>query len=106
MAGSVDINQILLQINSVERVQQVQQQHPDAQQRYFEIELNKEKKQLKEKVKNAQEAEQLRIKEKEERRKREKKARGNRATKEEDISGDPDDETAGCELGGKVDIKA
>ena len=57
MVRSVDVQQVLLQTNSIERVQQVHQQHPDVQQRYFEDRLSKQRKDLKEKVKETHETE-------------------------------------------------
>lgn len=57
MVRSVDVQQVLLQTNSIERVQQVHQQHPDVQQRYFEDRLSKQRKELKEKVKKTHETE-------------------------------------------------
>ncbi|NTW17619.1 MAG: hypothetical protein HGA41_09235 [Syntrophaceae bacterium] len=59
----------------MERVQQAQQQHPDMQQRYFNVQLSEERKLLKETVKNTEEAEKSRIKSKEEEEKRQKKAK-------------------------------
>ena len=67
MVRAIDVQQVLLQTNSVERVQQTQQQHPDVQQRYFEDQLSKEKKNLKEKVSSAEGLDELRIREEERR---------------------------------------
>ncbi|NIA11263.1 MAG: hypothetical protein GWP10_16455 [Nitrospiraceae bacterium] len=75
MPRSLDIQQILLQSNAVERVQQVQQQHPIAQQEYFESQLDKRRLLLKEKVKNLEEGEQVIIKEKERESKKQKRPR-------------------------------
>jgi len=77
MVRSVDVQQVLLHINSVERVQQVHQQHPDVQQRYFEDRLNKQRKESKEKIKKGQETENPVIKdEKQERESREHSLEG------------------------------
>ncbi|TFG92075.1 MAG: hypothetical protein E4H15_04510, partial [Syntrophobacterales bacterium] len=65
MVRSIDVHQVLLQTNSVERVQQTQQQHPDVQQRYFEDQLSKEKKNLQKKVTGSESPQELRIKEEE-----------------------------------------
>lgn len=59
MVRSVDVQQVLLQINAIERVQQVQQQHPDVQQRYFDDRLSRQRKEQREKVHRAQETELL-----------------------------------------------
>ena len=72
MVRSVDVQQVILQLNSIERVQQVQQQHPDVQQRYFEDQLSKEKKEVKEKVQQSEELDYVLIREEERRGKREK----------------------------------
>ncbi len=74
MLRAVDLQQVLMQSNSVERVQQAQQQHPDIQQRYFDVQLNEERKLRQEQVKDTEETERARIREKEEqeRRRREK----------------------------------
>ena len=66
MVRSLDVQQIILQSNATERIQQVQQRHPDVQQQYFGDQLDKEKTVLKEKIKNLEESERLMIKEKEE----------------------------------------
>jgi hypothetical protein len=67
MLRAVDINQIVFQSHSMEKVHQAQQQHPEMQQRYLDIQLSEEKKQLKEHVSHAQDAEEVRVGMKEER---------------------------------------
>jgi hypothetical protein len=72
---AVDVQQILLQTNPVERIQQTQQQQSDMQQRHFAVEVGLEKKILEEKVKVADETERSSIKrEEEEKRKRHSKS--------------------------------
>lgn len=44
------IERQILQSQVIERIQQVQQQHPDMQQQYFEIQLSQERRKLKKKV--------------------------------------------------------
>ena len=103
MVRSLDVQQVLLQSSTVERVQQVQQQQADVQQNHFGGQLAEEQRALREKVKDLAETERLMIKEKEEREKKERKR--NRTKREkEDI-----DDTA-CDLSadkhvGKVDIR-
>lgn len=105
MLRATDIQQILTQSNSMERVQQAQQQHPDMQQRYFSVQLSEERKLLKETVKNTEEAEKLRIKSKEEEERRQKKAKaeeehlGKREMKHEEGASDE------VEQGALIDIK-
>ena len=75
MLRAVDVQQILLQTNPVERIQQTQQQQSDLQQRHFAVEVGLEKKIMEEKVKVADETERSRIKrEEEEKRKRHSKS--------------------------------
>ena len=57
MLRGIDVKQVFLQTNSVEKVQQTQQQHPDMQQRYLEIQLGEEKKVQKEHVNYSEESE-------------------------------------------------
>lgn len=61
MLRSIDMQQVILQSNAVERVQQVQQRHPDMQQKYFSAELNKERQEQQEKVGQSVENEQIRL---------------------------------------------
>ncbi|MCK9273903.1 MAG: hypothetical protein M0P57_02320 [Syntrophales bacterium] len=65
MVKSEGIRQGLLQSNSIERIQHVQQQNPDMQQRQFQIELEKEKRRAKEKIQDIGKAGHAMIKEEE-----------------------------------------
>ncbi len=105
MVRSLDVQQIILQSNAVERVQQVQQQHPDLQQRYFVDQLNKEKSLLKEKVKDLEESERLMIKEEERQSKRKKDPKGSKQKREKEDTSDVSNDLSTDEVGGKVDIK-
>lgn len=100
MVRSVDMQQVLMQSNAVERVQQVQQQQGDAQQRYFHARQIEEERELREKVKNSQEADQLTIRSEDEREKREgKRKNGN-------TRGDKDTDTADTgKPEGTIDIR-
>lgn len=105
MLRAADLQQILIQSNSIERVQQAQQQQSDMQQRYFSVQLSEERKHVKETVKSAEETEKAKIKEEEEKGKRWKKAKNddNRGDKQEIAKEkkEPDDH----EHGGLIDIK-
>ncbi len=67
MVRAVDLQQVLLQTTSVERIQQTQQQQSDLQQRYVAMHASEEKKLLKEKVKESDEPEKVRMQREEER---------------------------------------
>ncbi|MBN1828894.1 MAG: hypothetical protein JW884_07090 [Deltaproteobacteria bacterium] len=68
MFRPVDLQINLLQSNSVERVHQVQQQHGDVQQRYFEDQLIREQKRIKETIQQSREAERKTVTDQYERR--------------------------------------
>ena len=105
MLRPVDLQQILTQSNSMERVQQAQQQHPDMQQRYFSVQLSEERKLLKETVKDAEETEKSKIKAEEEKDRRQNKAKAEDESigklEEKQDNKEPDE----VEHGGLIDIK-
>jgi hypothetical protein len=70
MLRAVDVQQLLLQSTSVEKIHQAQQQHSDAQQKYLALQLTEERRLLQKKVNSAEEAERARLRDKEEQRRR------------------------------------
>jgi len=105
MVRSLDVQQTILQSNAVERVQQVQQQHPDIQQRYFRDQLNKEKTLLGKKVKDLEETERLIIREKDEQCKRKKESKRNKQKPEREDTPDVSIDLSVDKIGAKVDIR-
>ena len=104
MLRPVDLQQILTQSNSMERVQQTQQQHPDMQQRYFSVQLSEERKLLKEAVKNSEEAEKAKIRNQEEKDKDKRKTHSEQESEEKaEIKQDAGE--LDSEQGGLIDIK-
>jgi hypothetical protein len=101
MLRSVDIKQILVQSNSMERVQQTQQQHPEMQQRYLDIQLSEEKKLLKENVRSAESAEEKRVTDRKEREGSHRDA----GEREHPRKGTPDPDAEDTGQGGHVDIR-
>lgn len=85
MLRGIDVKQVILQTNPVEKVQQAQQQHPDMQQRYLEIQLSEQKKIQKEHVKSSEESERARIGQKKE----EEKHRGSQKRKPDETNEAP-----------------
>lgn len=67
MIKAIDAQQVIIQIEHAARVQQ---QHPEVQQRFLQVQTQEEKKLLREKVKNAEETNQARIGEDENRERR------------------------------------
>jgi hypothetical protein len=101
----VDLQQILTQSNSMERVQQTQQQHPDMQQRYFSVQLSEERKILKEAVKNAEETEKSKIRGEEEKERRQKKMKSDaESAGKMEMKQEPEN-LDDVEQGGLIDIK-
>ena len=70
MSSPINMQQSVLQTVVAERVQQVQQQHPDMQQRYFEHHLNQERIKKLHKVNDFEEMEHIRLRDKEEKKQR------------------------------------
>ena len=66
MVRAIDAQQVILQSGIVEKIQQVQQQNPDMQQRNIALNLSEHDRLLKTKVKQSEEAEEAEIKDKEE----------------------------------------
>jgi len=66
MVRAIDAQQSIIQMHPAEKVQQIQQQHGDMQQRYFQMELSEQDRIFRAKVKQSEESEKAIIKEKEE----------------------------------------
>lgn len=56
MVRPIEANQGIMQAHATEKIQKIQQQHPDMQQKYFSLQLQEEHKRQKEKVSDAEEA--------------------------------------------------
>lgn len=67
MVRAIDAQQAILQSGIAEKIQQVQQQNPDIQQRHSALQLSEQDRLSKEQVKESEESEKTAIKEKEER---------------------------------------
>ena len=86
MSSPINIQQSVLQTVMAERVQQVQQQHPDMQQRYFENHLSQERIKKMHKVNDSKEMENVRFREKEEQRQpRDQHGNGDTETRDIDV---------------------
>ena len=90
MVRPLDLQQIILQSNPVEKLQQTQQKHPEMQQRQFDLELAEEKKAQREKARKLNESEHARIRQEDEKH----RGRENRDMRQRQ---DPDDTAAGGE---------
>jgi hypothetical protein len=70
MVRAIDAQQVILQSSVMEKIQQVQQQNPDMQQKYFALQLSEQNRLLKEEVNESDETEKASIKEKQDREKK------------------------------------
>jgi len=105
MLRAVDVQQILLQTTSLERIQQTQQQQSDLQQRYVAMHSNEEKKILKEKVKESDETEKARIQREEERERKRKMARDHQQAEGKTRQPSQEDEPLEEGHGGRINIR-
>lgn len=106
MVRPIDAQQSILQSHSMEKVQNVQQQHPDMQQRYLNIQLTEERRLQKEKVKDLEKKEAAVIKDtfdREEKKKEMKDQHANEDHESLDPNESPDEEPL---PGSHIDIKA
>jgi len=86
VSSPINIQQSVLQTVVAERVQQVQQQHPDMQQRYFDHHLSQERIKKMHKVNDYEEKENVRFREKEEQRqRRDQHTKGDAETRDLDV---------------------
>ncbi len=101
MLRSLDVQQIFLQSDKTERIQQAHANSSECQQRHFESELAKERRALREKAKEIETADRLKVREKksheQQKRNRDKKRAGEEIDNAEKQSDD--------EPGSKIDIR-
>jgi hypothetical protein len=102
VTSPINLNQSVMQSVISERVQQVQQQHPDMQQRYFEHELTQERIKKQHKVDDFKEMDYIQLRDKEEKKQRRDQQKGG-----DDEKSAPETETAAsADQPARIDIKA
>jgi hypothetical protein len=102
----IDAQQSILQSHAMEKVQNVQQQHSDMQQRYFNLQLTEERRLQKEKVKDLEQKEPVEIKDTFDREEKKREMKDQHAKEDqESLAPDenPDEEPI---PGSHIDIKA
>ncbi len=107
MVRPVDAQQIVLQTNSIEKVQQLQRQHSTLQQQYIELQIKEEKKLAKEIVQDSAETEKavIKDKEKEEEKKRQSQQSTNKRIEKNNKEANVDMDDEFKEMGRFIDIK-
>lgn len=106
MVRAIDMQQVITQAFPVEKVQQTQQQHPDIQQRYFDIKLNEEQRILREKIKNTEEARGTKITDRESKQGERQEAGKRNAAGEQEQQAEKTASSLISEEGSIIDIKA
>jgi hypothetical protein len=106
MLRAVDVQQVLIQTTSVERLQQAQQQQSDLQQRYIALHASEEKKLLKEKVKESDETEKARIQREEERERKRKMTRDHQKAEDKPRQSPLEETPLEEGMGGRINIRA
>jgi phosphoribosylanthranilate isomerase len=101
MVRAIDIQQSILQTSPTEKIQQIQQQHADMQQRYMQLHLSEEDRLAREKVNQFKEAEKAKLQKKEEKEEKRKGANQHHPNQAELLT-DENDESSG--EGGHVNI--
>lgn len=107
MLKAIDVQQVVMQMEQAEKVQRVEQQHPDMQQRYLDLQAQEDHKLRQEKVPNAEEARKTLIrdqKEQERKRERERRARASLQESARPVSQMADDQDE-AHQGGHINIK-
>ncbi len=102
MVRAIDAQQSIIQMHPAEKVQQIQQQHGDMQQRYFQMQLSEEDRILREKIKQSEESEKTIIREKEEQK---DKRQGKDKQDKETMEILPAAEAESPDEGGHINIK-
>jgi hypothetical protein len=106
MLRAVDLQQVLMQTTSVERIQQTQQQQSELQQRYVATHASEEKKLLKEKVKESDESDKARMRREEERERKRRMARDHQMAEDRPNQNLSEEESLEAEEhGGRINIR-
>lgn len=100
MSSPINISQSVMQSVLSERVQQVQQQHPDMQQRYFEHQLTQEAIRKQNRVNEFEDLDYIKLRDKQHR-----KQQRDQQKAAPDCEKGPAETTAGSEHPGKIDVK-
>jgi hypothetical protein len=101
MVRAIDVQQSILQTSSAEKIQQIQQQHADMQQRYYQLKLSEEDRLAQEKVNQFKEADKAKIRKKEEK-EDERKDANRHSPRRAELPADKNDEESG--EGGRINI--
>ena len=100
------MNQTIMQSHATEKIQKVQQQHPDMQQRYFSLQLQEEKRRQGEKIADAEEAKKKIIDAKQEKKQEHDQREAEKAPKNDENENDADDSPMTEPEVHHIDIKA
>jgi hypothetical protein len=102
----IEANQGIMQAHATEKIQKIQQQHPDMQQRYFSLQLQEEHKRQKEKIADAEEAKKKSIDAHQEKNQGNNKGGAENTPKHVEDDHDPDGSLMPEQAAHHIDIKA
>lgn len=102
MVRAIDLQQSILQTSSTEKIQQIQQQHSDMQQRYIQLHLSEEDRLAREKVNHFKETDKAKIRDREEKQNKQKGMGQNPAPRHAENPANEDSESSG--EGGLINI--
>lgn len=101
MVRAIDLQTAILQTSAAEKIQQIQQQHADMQQRYMQLKLSEEDRLAKEKVNHFKEADKAKIRSREENEEQRRGASQHHPNPTELLADENDEST---EEGGHINI--
>lgn len=104
MVRPLDLQQIIIQSNPVEKIQQTQQKHPEMQQRQFDLELKDEKKVQKEKPAETKESEHALIRREDEKH-HDRRGRDMKRREDSDSAAGTDEMSESHDQGMHIDVK-
>jgi len=102
MVRAIDLQTSVLQTSATEKIQQIQQQHADMQQKYFQLKLSEEDRLAQEKIRQFEEAQKAKIRKQEEKREKRKGAERQNHNHAELLQDESDEESG---EGGHINIK-
>lgn len=102
MVRAIDLQQSILQTSTVEKIQQIQQQHADMQQRYHQLKLSEEDRLAQETIRKFEEADKAKIRKKEEEEKEKRRQANRQAANSAELHADENDMLS--EEGGHINI--
>ena len=104
MVGPLDTQIVINQSAATEKVQEVQQRHPDLQQRHFALQLEEEKEKVQREVQDSEKLDQAVIRHKEKGEEKPRKRKRPRRGRSQNGEDSPDEKDTGEDTGVRIDV--